>query len=222
LAQRSTLVSTNAEAFGRFGWSVATVGDVDHDGTPEVLVGAYSEGPGGLEESGRAYLFSDSDGSLIRTLVSPNAEQLGYFGGAVALADDMDHDGTPDLFVGAPHEDAGGFFESGRIYVLSGRIGTVVPIEENPSLPQFAHLEAPFPNPFTNQTHLRLRLERAQHVNVGVYDLMGRCVVMLHDGWLASGEHTFALSGSPLLSGVYHVRMTGARFTTSRQVVRLR
>ena len=97
------------------GWDLTLAGDQDGDGHPDLFVGA----PGG--ESGRVYLLSGKDGSVLRTY-APRAEG-GSFGWYVARLDDLDGDGRPDLAVGAPFaRDAGGTMVGGA-WVLSSASG---------------------------------------------------------------------------------------------------
>lgn len=103
---------------GRFGGEVAAAGDVDGDGTPDVLVGANNEEVDGEAAAGRAYVMSGADGSVIHTLESPNAQQNGYFGNAVAGVGDISGDGTPDVVVGATNEHSA--------YFISGADGSVI------------------------------------------------------------------------------------------------
>ena len=54
-----------------------------------------------------------------------------------------------------------------------------------------AHL---YPNPFRSTTTFALTLGRAQRIRVEVVDLLGRRVVLLYEGPIASGvEHTLRL-----------------------------
>src|SRR5207247_1656901 len=76
------------------GWDLILAGDQDGDGYGDLFVGA----PSG--DSGRVYLLSGKDGSVLRTY-SPR-EGAGSFGWYVARLDDLDGDGRPDLAVGAP------------------------------------------------------------------------------------------------------------------------
>jgi len=109
--------SPSAEKRGsHFGAAVAQVGDTDGDSTPDLLVGASEESPGGEERAGRAYLLSGASGELIRAFISPNAGFAGGFGASVAHAGDIDGDGHPDLLVGASGEDPGGKKGAGRAY----------------------------------------------------------------------------------------------------------
>ena len=118
---RSTYVSPNAEQNAEFGVSVASVGDIDADGVPDVLIGAPNETVGDSTEAGRAYLFSGSDDALLRTLVAPDSIGRVGFGGNVAGPGDINGDGTPDLLVGAS-----GPTSAGRAYMFDGSSGEVL------------------------------------------------------------------------------------------------
>ena len=125
-----TLYSANEETGGQFGESVAAVGrDVNADGIVDLVIGARSEDPGlSAINSGRAYIMSGSDGSVIHTLISPNPEYWGYFGSSVAgLSGDVNADWIGDVVVGAPYEDPGTSpVDCGRAYVYSGLDGSVI------------------------------------------------------------------------------------------------
>ena len=123
------LVSSNEESSGRFGNSVAGAGDVNQDGVADVIVGALCEDPDGVGCAGRAYVFSGRDGGLLFELVSPNESNGGLFGISVAGAGDIDRDGFADLLVGASAED----FMAGMAYVFSGDDGSVLFQLESPS-----------------------------------------------------------------------------------------
>jgi hypothetical protein len=116
-----TLVSPNEEAYGRFGYSVSSAGDIDGDGYDDVVVGTLAEDPGASpEQAGRAYVFDGPTGNPLYTLVSPNEEEYGRFGISVSGAGDINGDGYDDVVVGAYHEDPGSSPEdAGRAYVFS-------------------------------------------------------------------------------------------------------
>ncbi len=79
------------------------------------------------------------------------------------------------------------------------------------------------PNPFRRSANVSLQVAVAQDVTVEVFDLLGRSVARLFEGAMdADQSRTFSVDGSALASGLYVVRATGERFTTTRQIVRLR
>ncbi len=94
------------------GTSVDAAGDVNHDGTPDVIAGA----PGG----NYALILSGHDGSLIRRLTGRSPTER--FGAAVSDLGDVDHDGYGDVLVGAPGNTSNGA-GAGRVYLISGRTG---------------------------------------------------------------------------------------------------
>lgn len=121
-----TLTSPALEAIGSFGHAVAGVGDVNGNGTADVVVGARNETVGPTPQVGQAHVFDGSSGSVIRTLLSPNPISSGFFGSSVSGAGDVDADGTPDVLIGAPGETSSFVEEAGRAYVFSGANGSVL------------------------------------------------------------------------------------------------
>ena len=101
------------------GCSVSGAGDVNGDGTPDLIVGApYDDNNG--DESGSVCVLSGLDGS---TLFTFNGDSAGdRFGDSVSGAGDVNGDGRADLVVGAPHD--GG--NRGSVRVLSGLDGSTL------------------------------------------------------------------------------------------------
>jgi hypothetical protein len=65
-----------------------------------------------------------------------------------------------------------------------------------------------YPNPAAGPVRLVVEVAEAQPVRVGVYDLLGRRVGVLHDGWLGGGQRSFLWESGA--SGVYVAVVEGA------------
>ncbi len=103
----------------RLGQAVAGLGDLDGDGTPDLLVGApFHAGAAFL--AGAAFVRSGSTGGVLQTVLGQDS--FGLLGMAVANAGDVNGDGTDDYLVGSPAEDSNGT-DSGGLYLFSGATG---------------------------------------------------------------------------------------------------
>lgn len=109
-----------------FGWSVAALGDLTGDSTPEIIVGAF-----GQDGEGKAFVFDGRSGKLVRTLAAP--ESLGgSFGWSVANAGDLNSDGVSDMLVGAPYSTVGTTTVQGHVYAFSGKDGKLLLTLDDP------------------------------------------------------------------------------------------
>jgi hypothetical protein len=102
-----------------FGYWASEAGDVNGDGTPDVIIGAYLGDIGDGSETGMARVFSGADGAIFYTWYGDHpGEQFGWW---VTDAGDIDQDGHADVAVGAPHGGYGGY-----IRIFSGWDGSIL------------------------------------------------------------------------------------------------
>lgn len=114
---------------GLLGSGVGLVGDVNGDQIPDQVAAAPGAGVDGL---GEAYVYSGVDGTVLLTL-RPVAEASsgGTFGTFFASgAGDVNHDGTPDIFVGDYAAVRGSAPGTGRAYLFSGVDGAPLRVFE--------------------------------------------------------------------------------------------
>ncbi len=108
----------------RFGRSVASPGDLDGDGVPDLAAGAVGDGAGGTNRGAVHVVFMNSDGTVKRTAEindntadGPVLDDDDFFGRSVASPGDLDGDGVPDLAAGAVGDGAGGT-NRGAVHVM--------------------------------------------------------------------------------------------------------
>ncbi|MBI5647327.1 MAG: T9SS type A sorting domain-containing protein [Ignavibacteriae bacterium] len=99
---------------------------------------------------------------------------------------------------------------AGRMYALTDSglyCGSDWPLGVDKSKAQPANIGHVYPNPFRSGTTVTWTLERKQHVDVQVFDLLGRRVASLASGMFAAGTHSIPFTGSGLPQGSYFVRI---------------
>ncbi|KAJ3587098.1 hypothetical protein NHX12_013488 [Muraenolepis orangiensis] len=125
---------TGVDVFGRFGNTIAPLGDLNQDGFNDVAVSAPF---GGEDQQGLVYIYNGSPGGL-----RPKASQViagqwaasaipASFGFAMRGAKDLDMNGYPDLIVGAFGVDRAVLYRSRPIVDTSATL-TISPTMINP------------------------------------------------------------------------------------------
>ncbi|TKJ40997.1 hypothetical protein CEE37_04855 [candidate division LCP-89 bacterium B3_LCP] len=76
-----------------------------------------------------------------------------------------------------------------------------------------------YPNPFNPTTVISYQLHDANLVHLVVYDLSGRKVADLVNGWRDAGVHEVTFNGSDLASGIYIYNLTTSDYNASGKMV---
>jgi len=79
-----------------------------------------------------------------------------------------------------------------------------------------------YPNPFSSSTTIQYSLLQPARVTLELYDILGKRVRVLEQGYKAAGEHSVHLDAADLSTGVYFVRLTAGESSQTRKVVVLR
>jgi hypothetical protein len=131
---------------GRFGSRMVALGDVNGDGTKDLLVSAQGLNANGLARSGRVYVVSGKTREVLYTRESPEPQVDAGFGNFLAGPGDLNSDGIPDFVVGPQNHDVftgsgtgcgqpepNGCNESqGKAWVFNGANGALLYDIDNP------------------------------------------------------------------------------------------
>ncbi len=105
-----------------FGSATDHVGDLDGDGVGDLLVGAAGTT---ATTVGKAYAFSGRTGRELWEVTAPPTTGFGYANFFVAGLDDVNGDGTPDVYV-SDYADNGAGAAAGAAFVYSGVDGSLL------------------------------------------------------------------------------------------------
>jgi uncharacterized delta-60 repeat protein len=78
------------------------------------------------------------------------------------------------------------------------------------------------PNPTRGSAVVSLALDMPTDVRLVAYDVLGRQVAAVHDGWLSRGLHEFAFDASRLPPGAYLLRAVADDLTLERTITVIR
>ena len=126
---------------GQFGWSLASAGDINRDGIPDVIVGTPHHSVAEEDETafsvGRTFVFSGATDTVLLTLDNPVVEENARAGTSVVSLGDTNGDGVADVLVGAPGQDIGdeedGLTDVGVAYLYSGANGSLIRTLNHPN-----------------------------------------------------------------------------------------
>ena len=93
------------------------------------------------------------------------------------------------------------------------------PAGRNPAIELNFELFANFPNPFNNQTVIQYSIAAPGHIQLQVFDLLGRRVATLADGFRQPGTHVIRFHPGGLASGYYFYSLTTSQGAQVRPMV---
>ncbi len=98
------------------------------------------------------------------------------------------------------------------VFVYNEQSVTAIDQRANPeAMPTSIFLYPNYPNPFNPQTTIRFRTDRSGLVSLKVYDINGRLVKTLLNGFTRAGEYRLMFDGRRLASGMYWCRLSSGK-----------
>jgi flagellar hook assembly protein FlgD len=85
--------------------------------------------------------------------------------------------------------------------------------------PQRVALDQNYPNPFNPTTNISYSLPESERVRLTIYDLSGRRVAELADGFQSAGNHTVSWNASNMASGIYIYRLRAGGSTFTKKMI---
>ena len=86
-------------------------------------------------------------------------------------------------------------------------------------IPSNPVLQSAYPNPFNPETTISFELGAASFVTLIVYDVTGREVARLTDGWHSAGVFEYTWNASEMASGVYFARFIAGDYRQTRKLL---
>ena len=119
---------------------------------------------------------------------------------------------------------ASNYLGSGPWSNVGSFIASPTDVTEEGRIPIEYSLRQNYPNPFNPTTTIQYSVQQASHVELKIYDSLGRLIKTLVDEWKNSGEYTVAWDakntfGKAVPSGVYYYRIVTGSFTSAKKMI---
>jgi hypothetical protein len=169
------------------------------------------------------------DANIILTTTGAPGPLLGFTDGASYIATDLYNGNTtqPVMFTGGidtlkvslPAYGSAVFVIDNVAHTLVLPLLTGVGESRSGVIPGEYGLGQNYPNPFNPTTTISYQIRSAGGVSLRVYDVLGREVATLVDGYQSAGTHAKTFDGSRLSSGVYFYRLQSGAFVNTKKMV---
>ncbi len=79
-----------------------------------------------------------------------------------------------------------------------------------------------YPNPFNTSTSIRYELPKKSHITIEIYDILGRRVTTLFDGFQLAGYYQTVWNAENIPSGMYFYKLQAGDYIESKKMVLLK
>jgi hypothetical protein len=98
----------------------------------------------------------------------------------------------------------------------------VLSVHESNSNPINFSLEQNYPNPFNPSTTIQYVLSSSSYITLRLYDLLGREIKILDDGFRSKGQHSISFHADNLTSGTYFYRLNANGYVETKKILLLK
>lgn len=91
--------------------------------------------------------------------------------------------------------------------------------QPNGIIPSKFSLNPAYPNPFNPQTSISFEIPARSYVSLKAFDILGRNIAVLAEGYYDAGAYTKTFSGSELASGIYFIRLETEKYTANQKIL---
>lgn len=113
--------------------------------------------------------------------------------------------------------------ESSRFVNMSTALAYITGINDKDNITNYSYsLGQNYPNPFNPVTAITYTIPKESHVELVVYDMLGRTAATIVDKEQAAGEYKVQFDGSSLPSGIYIYSIHTSEFRASRKLLLLK
>ena len=200
-----------------------TLGDADGDGSPNLYIAAHydeavydweyiGEDPLAVESFSEHIIFMDDTTDNY----TPGNDQ-GKVRVAKLFSGDLDNDGNGDIVFSSASFAA----DKSHLYMIEhdGSLSIEKSVE-----PKRFSLSQNFPNPFNPITHLNYTLVNPGIIHLAIYDVLGKQIYTIHDGYQREGGHNVQWTGvnqngNQVPSGVYFFKLETKSNTITKKMV---
>ncbi len=165
----------------------------------------------------------DSLADIFYTYVSSSPDSSEFHGMATGIRyDSLTAMLTFPLYAMEPYDAVLDLAENIMEYIRGGYSYGVEDNITEPLIPKDYALHQNYPNPFNASTIVPFALPAASKVNLTVYNIIGRKVMTVADGWYDAGTHRVFFDGANLASGVYFYQLKAGNFVNVKKMVLLK
>ncbi len=113
-------------------------------------------------------------------------------------------------------------FTAQLIYTAWVNAGSPVFIKPSGEIASGFSLSQNYPNPFNSSTMIRFGIPSDSRVKLSVFDINGRELITLVEGYKPSGNYSVNFIGDKLPSGVYYYKLVSENFTGVKKMIMIK